>query len=251
MHNNEEDYYRTCHRTQTPPVFPPKKKRQLYYALRKAHNKQGGSGLRPSVCFTRHTRRPRPIKGEFFQWGYHYYYTPQHQTPGSSYTRHHHIAHSKCTSKVVHQTTSSSTPLRTTVHVVADPTYTPKKTSLLLTIWCNLLTTLPYTGSCSRCFKCVQLIACLLLVLICLSSASSWHHFNNFSQDTPYIFRYSYQMEPYASPTASRRKYSLGRILPAQGEYQPLICLMLHMDERRLGFTSAEKRDSVDHGMVL
>ena len=38
---------------------------------------------------------------------------------------------------------------------------------------------------------------------------------------------------------------------PSQGEYQPLICLMLHMDERRLGFTSAEKRDSVDHGMVL
>ena len=57
-------------------------------------------------------------------------------------------------------------------------------------------------------------------------------NFNNFRQDTPYIFRYSYQMEPYASPTASRRKYSLGRILPAQGEYQPLICLMLHMDER-------------------
>ena len=40
--------------------------------------------------------------------------------------------------------------------------------------------------------------------------------------------------------------------MPAQGEYQPLICLMLHMDERsRLSFTSAEKRDSVDHDMVF
>jgi len=53
------------------------------------------------------------------------------------------------------------------------------------------------------------------VVLICLSSAS-WHHFNNFSQDTPYIFRYSYQMEPYASPTASRRKCSLDGTSPVK-----------------------------------